>query len=97
MAGGNPAASLARWTKSCPFATTGDLNVSGQITSADIILMINYIFKGGLPPQPCVAVADVDCNGSVTAADAIDLVNFVFKSGDPPCDGCMSPLAHSCQ
>lgn len=80
----------------CPIAITGDINVSGAITSADIILEVNFCFKGGAPPQPCVAAGDVNCSGTVTSADIIFLVNFVFKGGPAPCDGCTSPLAASC-
>ncbi len=80
----------------CPIAITGDINVSGAITSADIILEVNFCFKGGAPPQPCVAAGDVNCTGTVTSADIIFLVNFVFKGGPAPCDGCTSPLASSC-
>ena len=31
----------------CPVTQTGDVNVSGAITSADIIYMVNHVFKGG--------------------------------------------------
>jgi hypothetical protein len=72
----------------CPIAITGDVNVSGVITSADIITLVNYVFKGGPAPLPCPASGDVNCNGTVTSADVITEVNYVFKSGPPPCDVC---------
>jgi hypothetical protein len=80
----------------CPITLTGDVNLSGTITSADIIATVNFVFKGGAHPLPCDAAADVGCNGSVTSADIIGLVNYVFKGGLPPCDGCTSPLAAGC-
>lgn len=80
----------------CPIAITGDINVNGSVTSADIILEVNYCFKGGPPPLPCVAAGDVNCSGTITSADIIFMVNFVFKGGPAPCDGCTSPLAASC-
>ena len=67
---------------------TGDVNESGAITSADIISLIGYVFKGGPGPEPCEAAGDVDCSGSVTSADAIYLVNHVFKGGAAPCEIC---------
>ena len=82
--------------QNCPITVTGDVNISGSITSADVITLVNYVFKSGLPPQPCVAAGDVNCNGSVTSADVISLVNFVFKGGTPPCDACTSTLAAGC-
>jgi hypothetical protein len=72
----------------CPVALTGDVNVSGNITSADIIGLVNFVFKGGNAPLPCTASGDVNCSGTVTSADIIGLVNFVFKGGSPPCDAC---------
>lgn len=81
----------------CPVAMTGDVNVNGSITSADIISLVGYVFKGGTPPLPCEASGDVNCNGSVTSADIIYLVGYVFKGGPAPCDICeMIPGMWSC-
>ncbi len=71
-------------------AMTGDVNMSGNLTSADIIGLVNYVFKGGLPPLPCEAAGDVNCSHSVTSADIISLVNHVFKGGPVPCDVCLA-------
>jgi cysteine-rich repeat protein len=82
----------------CLINVPGDINVSGAVTSADIIGLL-YIFKPGKgPPQPCEANGDVNCSGAVTSADIIYLVNFVFKgTGPPPCDICNeSPMAADC-
>lgn len=67
---------------------TGDVNISSHITSADIVYLVNFVFKSGAAPQPIEAAGDVDCSGAVTAADIIFLVNFTFKSGAPPCNIC---------
>jgi hypothetical protein len=72
----------------CPVELTGDVNVNGVRTSADVIYMVNYVFKGGPPPLPVAGAGDVNCDGSVTSADIIYLVNHVFKSGPAPCDVC---------
>lgn len=63
----------------------GDVNESGTHTSADIIQLVNHIFKGGPPPLPVPGSGDVNRSGNLTSADIISLVNFVFKSGTPPC------------
>lgn len=70
------------YTAATTFA--GDCNADEKWTSADIITMVNYIFKGG---SNCVVTghADINCNGVDTSADIILMVNFVFKSGAPPC------------
>lgn len=62
----------------------GDVNQSGTITSADIIYLVNYVFKGGPAPLPSPIEGDVTCNGTVSSADIISLVNYVFKGGPPP-------------
>jgi len=72
----------------CTLEMTGDMDVSGTLTLADIILMVNYVFKSGPGPLPCDAVGDVDCTGQVTLADIIYLVGHVFKGGPGPCDAC---------
>lgn len=69
----------------------GDANFDGMITSADVIFVVNYVFKGGPAPDP-VRVADADASCTVTSADIIALVNFVFRSGQPPQPGC-DPVA----
>ena len=72
----------------CLVTLTGDVDESSAITSADVIYLINFIFKSGLDPVPCEATADANCDGQVTTADTIELINFVFKGGDPPCNAC---------
>lgn len=75
----------------------GNLNSDTVITSADIIYEVNFVFKSGLDPLPCVAAGDVNCSGSITSADIISLVNYVFKSGLPPCNVCLAAgLGWSC-
>jgi hypothetical protein len=63
----------------------GDVNVSGTISSADIIYLVNYVFKAGPDPQPVPTAGDVNCSGNITSADIIQLVNYVFKAGPGPC------------
>jgi hypothetical protein len=67
--------------------TQGDVNESGSINSADIIYLVNHVFKGGPPPTCSPTAGDVNCSGTTNSADVIFLVNFVFKGGPPPA-GC---------
>ncbi len=62
----------------------GDANSNGEITIADVVFLINYLFKSGEPPIP-LANGDVDCVKGVTITDAVYIVNYLFKSGDEPC------------
>lgn len=71
---------------------SGDVNDNGSVSSADIIAMVNYIFKG-IPFASGPANGDVNCTGFLTASDIIYLVNYVFKGGPAPCDPtCIVPL-----
>ena len=62
----------------CLITLPGDVNLSGTLTSADIIYLVNHVFKGQQAPQPCAANGDVNCSGNVTSADIIHMVNHVF-------------------
>jgi glucose/arabinose dehydrogenase len=82
-------ASAADSCRACHFGeAAGDVNLSGEVTSADIIYLVNYVFKGGAAPLPVTSNGDVDCSGTITSADIIYLVSYVFKGGAPPCEGC---------
>lgn len=72
----------------CPIDLAGDVNVDAVVTSADVIYLVAYAFKGGPAPLPLEVAGDVNCDGEVTSADIIYLVNYIFKSGPAPCDIC---------
>jgi hypothetical protein len=64
----------------------GDANADKKVTVADVIYLINYLFKDGPSPNPFpLEQGDVNCNGHVTVADVVYLINYLFKGGDPPC------------
>lgn len=62
----------------------GDANGNGMINLADIIFLVNRVFKGGPATNP-LCVGDVNnTGGNPNLSDIIYLVNFVFKSGPAP-------------
>jgi hypothetical protein len=63
----------------------GDANGDGEISLADAVYLVNYLFIGGPAPDPSEA-GDANCDGSVDIADAVYLVNYLFLGGPPP--GC---------
>lgn len=69
----------------CPSESMGDVNLSGAVTSSDIIYLVNYIFKSGPAPLPVAMAGDADCNRRIEAGDLIHMANYVFKSGPLPC------------
>jgi subtilisin family serine protease len=79
----NPLSAVSAWAPAA-----GDVNGSGQITSSDIIYLINYLFKSG-PPPVTLNAADADGSCAIAAADVIYLVNYVFKGAAPPLPGCV--------
>ena len=62
----------------------GDANANGTVNLSDIIYLVNYVFKGSIPPCPEKA-GDANKNNMVNLADIIFLVNHVFKGGPAPC------------
>ncbi len=65
----------------------GDADASTQVSIADAVYIINYIFSGGPAPNP-LAAADVDCSGQVSIADVVYIINYIFAGGAAPCAGC---------
>jgi len=71
------------------FFIPGDANFDGGISLADVIHLVNYIFKHATPPDPELWIGDVNADCRVTLADVIYLVNYIFKPGwQPPAKGC---------
>lgn len=64
----------------------GDANGDGIVDPADVVYIINYLFRGGNPPDPLPA-GDASCDGVVGPMDVAYLINYLFRNGDPPgCD-----------
>jgi hypothetical protein len=64
-------------------AGRGDANGDGVINSADVVYLINYLFKGGPSPEP-LCTGDMNCDGIINSADVVYLINYLFKGGPPP-------------
>jgi hypothetical protein len=65
----------------------GDVNVTNAVSPADIITLVNYVFKAQAMIVP-ECTGKVNGDGVVNSADIIHLINFVFKGGAPPLAGC---------
>jgi hypothetical protein len=61
----------------------GDANNDQQIDLADVIYLLNYLFKAGPTPSPFLS-GDANNDGQVDISDAIYLLNYLFKQGPPP-------------
>ncbi len=65
-----------------PSFVCGDVNNNGNVTIADLIYLVQYLFNSGVPP-PVPQAADVNSSGTLTIADLTYLVQFLFNSGPP--------------
>ncbi len=63
----------------------GNVNGDGQVSLADIVYLINYLFKQGEEPIPDVGVGDTNCDGQTSLSDIVYLISYLFKQGSPPC------------
>jgi len=63
----------------------GDCDGSGAVNVADAVHIVNYVFKGGPPPDPPES-GDVNIDGSVNIADAVYIIAYVFGGGPEPCN-----------
>lgn len=68
----------------------GDWNWDGQVTLADLTLMLEYLFynPGNPPPQPIFEVGNTDCEVPVdiTLSDLTLMIDYLYISLTPLCD-----------
>ncbi len=65
----------------------GDVNQNGGVDLADVVYLINYLFRDGpAPAYPPCADPNIDCWVSLT--DVVYLINYLFRSGPEPQPGC---------
>jgi uncharacterized membrane protein len=76
---------MGAWGIGCSFVC-GDATANGLVDIADLVYMINYLFRGGAPPEPLQA-GDANCSGGVNIADLVYLINYLYKGGPAP-PGC---------
>jgi len=67
-----------------PAVTCGDANADQTVNVGDAIFIVNFVFTGGLEPDPWAA-ADVNQDGAINIGDAISIINYIFKGGPAPC------------
>jgi len=65
----------------------GDANNDGVVDLGDVVFLINYLYRGGIPPR-IWASGDVNCDVVIDLGDVVFLINYLFKNGPAPpmCD-----------
>lgn len=66
----------------------GDANGDEIPNVGDAVFLINFVFKGGPPPDP-IEAGDANCDDLANVGDAVYMINFVFKNGPVPCAACL--------
>ncbi len=68
---------VSPWDYRGDVAPTGG---DGILDVGDAVYILNYLFKGGPPPDPFIE-GDTNCDGLVDLSDAILILNYLFKGG----------------
>ena len=79
-----------RWsnqTFSFDLENYGDVNGNGSVDLGDIVFLISYLYKSGLPPDP-LATGDINGDCVVDLGDVVYLISYLYKSGPSPVGGC---------
>ena len=64
----------------------GDANADGQVTQADVEIILAYLFEGGSAPESLLS-ADANQDSRLDISDAIFISNHLFIRGDANDDG----------
>ena len=70
-----------------PTYVAGDANGDDLVDVADIVFLINYLYRSGTAPDP-LAAGDSNADCVVDVADIVYLINYLYRSGPAPQPGC---------
>lgn len=66
----------------------GDANGDGVVNVGDVVALVNYLYRGGAPPDS-LHLADVNGDCEINVADVVYLVNYLYRGGPAPQQGCV--------
>lgn len=62
---------------------SGDANHDGVVDITDVIYLIEYIFRSGVPPYPRLS-GDANSDSLVDIVDVVYIIVYLFQKGPPP-------------
>lgn len=65
----------------------GDCNNDELLNNADVVYLVNYLFRNGPEPLPVSCVGDVNSDRKIAIEDLVYLINYLYRNGPVP-DGC---------
>ncbi len=75
---------MGAWDTGCDYLCA-DATTDGHIDLADVVFLLNYLYRGGALPEPLQA-GDVNCDMTIDVGDVVYLLNYLYKGGPRPCD-----------
>lgn len=80
------AVSTALWRYNCSQVyTKGDYNNDDLADVGDLLLLIDFIAKGGASIEGGAARADANCDNYVNMSDIVYFINYLFNGSSAPC------------
>jgi hypothetical protein len=58
---------------------SGDANSDGILDVGDLVYLLNYLYRAGIPPSP-VSLGDFNNDTEVNVSDIVALINYLFRS-----------------
>jgi hypothetical protein len=71
------------WQENLSGFVRGDCNGDGVVGPADVVYLLNYLFRAGPAPDP-LWVGECNCDDIVGPADIVFLINYLFRGGPLP-------------
>ncbi len=65
----------------------GDANGDGVVDLADVVYLLNYLYRSGPAPDP-MASGDPNDDCVVELGDLVYLINYLYQGGPAPQQGC---------
>jgi len=64
----------------------GDVNLDRVIDLADVVYLINYLYRNG--PEPSISIlGDANRDDVIEIGDVVLLINYLYRGGPPPLTG----------